>query len=150
MNFFGTTSTTIPSGTASYDPNSLYFVEKFPILVGFEGILIILIIIAALFIIGFFKLKKSSENKSTLFNEINILNKIKKSKLAIFVVFILAFLGTFGYIHYLFSETLFFILCYLFYDITKNLKMNYIQLNLLFFAWFMTFFIFQAAFIQLK
>lgn len=147
MNFFGTSSSAIPIETVYYDPNLFFFIEKFPILIGFIGDLSILIIIVTFFIYGILKLKNNSENKSKLLSGTNILNKINKLKLALFVVLILTFLGSFGQIHYMFSEILFFILSYLFYDMTKLFKMKYIRINLLFFAWFMAFFIFNSVYV---
>jgi len=45
------------------------------------------------------------------------------------------------------SELLFFVIAYLFYDLSKNLKMKNMDIHLLFLAWFMVFFIFHSVFV---
>lgn len=144
MDFFGTTSKVIPAGTAEYNPNLLFFIERFPSFIGFEGILIILIIVVGFMIYGFIKLKKNSKSQKKRFDDINIHNINIKLKLTSLIILTLIFIGSFGQILVYFSEILFFVLIYLFYDLIKNLDIKDIDMHLLFFAWFMTFFIFHS------
>ena len=132
--------------TFEYNPNLSFYIGKFYLFIGFEGILVILIIVVGFFIYGVLNFKQNQENEKTLLNELNFRKKSTQLKLVLFIVLTLIFIGSFGQVHYLFSEILFFILSYLFYNLIKNLKIKDMDLHLLVFAWFMTFFIFHSIF----
>lgn len=144
LSIFGTTSTHHLAGNAAYDPNLFFFIDKFPLFIGFEGILTLLIILVGFLTCGVIKLKQISGIKKRPFNGLNVGNRVTKIKLTLFVVLILIFTFSFGQILSYFSEILFFILSYLFYDLAKNLNIKDMDIHLLFFAWLMAFFIFHS------
>lgn len=144
MSTFGTTSTPRLAGNAAYDANPFFFIDKFPSFMGLEGFIALFIILAGIFVYGFLKFKKRSKDQKKLFNIPKIEKNSTKLKLTLFAVLLLVFVCSFGQILSYFSEILFFILGYLFYDLTKNLNIKDMDMHLLFFAWFMAFFIFHS------
>ena len=144
MSTFGTTSTPRLAGSAAYDANPFFFIDKFPSFMGLEGFIAIFIILAGIFVYGFLKVKKSSKDQK-LFNIPKIEKNATKLKLTLFAVLLLIFVCSFGHILSYFSEVLFFVLGYLFYDLTKKLDVKDMDMHLLFFAWFMAFLIFHSA-----
>ena len=144
MSTFGTTSTPRLAESAAYDANPLFFIDKFPSFMGLEGFIAIFIILAGIFVYGFLKFKRSSKDQKKLFNIPKIKKNSTKLKLALFTVLLLIFVFSFGQILSYLSEVLFFILGYLFYDLTKNLNVKDMDMHLLFFVWFMAFFIFHS------
>jgi 4-amino-4-deoxy-L-arabinose transferase-like glycosyltransferase len=141
---FGMTSNTSLSGNVAYDPNLFFFIDRFPSFIGFEGIFIILIIVGGFLLYAILKFKQTQKK---LPNGLKIETPSKKIKWTLFGVLTLLFIGSFGQILSYFSEVLFFILIYLFYDLIKNLNIKDIDTHLLFFTWFMAFFIFQSIFV---
>ncbi len=144
MSAFGTTSTTHLAESAAYDSNLFFFIDKLPSFIGLEGIIALFIIAVGLLIYGFLKLKRNSIDKKKLFDIFKVRKNSTKLKLTLFVVLLLIFVFSFGQILSYFSEVLFFILAYLFYDLVKNLNVKDMDMHLLFFAWFMAFFIFHS------
>jgi hypothetical protein len=67
-------------------------------------------------------------------------------KLLIIFIIIFTFVLTFGNVHYLFSEVIFFALVYLIYAISRDMGID-LDMDLLFFAWFMVFFIFHSVYV---
>lgn len=145
MNFFGTAASSLSTGTAEYNSNIFFFVDKFPLFIGLEGIITLFIILIGVLTYGFLKVKRSSGNE--LFNGFKIEKRNTKLKLILFIVLILIFILSFGQIFWMWSEILFFGLGYLFYDIAKNLNVKYLDMHLLVFAWFMAFFIFHSIYV---
>ncbi|MBI5681015.1 MAG: glycosyltransferase family 39 protein [Methanobacterium sp.] len=143
---FVTTSTPRLTESAAYNPNLFFFIEKFPLFIGFEYFFIILIIGFCFFTYGAFKLLKKSKNKKMLPNEFNVGNMGTKLKLTLFIVLLFVFIFSFDQTAYMFSEILFFILSYLLYNLSKNFNIKNLDMHLLFFAWFMAFFIFHSVF----
>ncbi|AEG18540.1 glycosyltransferase family 39 protein [Methanobacterium paludis] len=146
--FFGLTSTSTPISPEnfSYNTNLLYFLENLPSYIGAQGVAVILIILLGIIIYAGFNLRKSRDKKKLSFI-FNFESSNIKIKLAIFLVFLLTFVGTFGQIFYMLSEVIFFVMCYVFYDLSKNLNIKDMDIHLLFFAWFMAFFIFHSVFV---
>ena len=146
---FGTTSSSISISTesASYDSNIFFFVQKFPAFIGPQGITILLIIALGVVLYLFYRFVRKIPIKKNLFEKLSLKSKAKQIKLILFVILIILFLGSFGTTYYMVSEILFFAIAYLFYDITRNLKLRNIDLHILFLAWFMAFFIFHSIFI---
>lgn len=143
LSIFGTTSTSHSAGNAAYDSNLFFFIDKFPSFIGLEGVIALFIILIGILIYGILKFRKKSIDKN-LFDKLEVRKNSEKLKLALFVVLILIFIGSFGHILSYFSEVLFFVLGYLFYDFVKDLDIKDMDIHLLFFAWFMTFFIFHS------
>jgi 4-amino-4-deoxy-L-arabinose transferase-like glycosyltransferase len=146
---FGTTSTTltVASESASYEPNILFFLQKFPAFIGAQGITIILILVLGFGVYFLLKSISKIRNNKSIFEGISLKIINNKLKLIIFAVLMIIFLGSFGMISYWVSEMLFLVLSYLFYDMTKNKQFKHLDLNILFLAWFMVFFIFHSVFI---
>jgi len=146
---FGTTSSSISISTesASYDSNIFFFVEKFPAFVGPQGITILLIIALGVVLYLFYRFVRKIPIKKNLLEKLSLKCRAKQIKFILFVILIILFLGSFGTTNYMVSELLFFAVAYLFYDITRNLKLRNIDLHILFLAWFMAFFIFHSIFI---
>ncbi len=92
------------------------------------------------------KFVRKIQDKKNSFDGLKLNNRAKKIKWTVFVFLIIIFLGSFGKIFYMVSELLFFVIAYLFYDLTKNLKLN-MDIHILFLAWFMAFFIFHSIFV---
>ena len=142
MSFFNT-STAPAAISFEYNTNLFFYIEKIYLFMGFEGILTVLIIAVGLFIYGILNFKKPKTEKNII-KRLNFRKKRTQVNLVLLAIVILTFITSFCQIHYLASEILFFISCYLFYNLIKSLKIKDIDLYLLFFAWFMTFFIFHS------
>lgn len=147
MNFYGTTSgPSLPEG-AAYDANLFFFIDKFLLFIGIEGIITVFIILIGILAIAFLKLKRNSKNGKKILKEFKIEKSMTKLKLSLFMVLIVIFIASFSKISYMWSEVLFFGLGYLLYDLTKNLNIKNLDMDLLVFAWFMAFFIFHSLFL---
>ena len=149
--FIATFGTTITSSSPSleyyYNPNLLYFIDRFPIHVGFEGILILFIILAGFFIYFLIELKRTSIDKKKLLDELSVKKTSSKLKLILFFVLTLIFIGTFGQINYIITELVFFVLIFLFYNLTKSFKIQDMDTYIFVFAWYMVFFIFSSIYV---
>ena len=134
--FISTVSTTIsyssPEGYYS-NPNLLYYLERFPSRTGFEGFLIVFIILFMLVIYLIITFKSKSYNKN-LSKEWNILKTSKKLKLLLFLVLTIIFIGTFGQITYMITEFIFVGIILLFYDLTRHFDIKTMDLYLLVFG----------------
>ncbi len=144
---FGATVTSSSSVYYSYNPNLLYFVENFPIHTGFEGLLILFIILVGFVIYLFLRLKSKSIDKKKLFVRWDVKKTSSKLKLLLLFVLTLIFIGTFGQVNYLITEFVFFGLALLLYDLTKYFNIKFMDMYLLVFAWYMVFFIFSSIFV---
>ena len=130
----------------AYNPNLFYYLQRFPEFVGLQGFIIILIIALGVLSYLLVKFIKKILYKKNLFDGFS-LNRKTKVKMIVFVILGIIFLSSFGKIFYMISELLFFVLSYLFYDLTKNLNLKNMNLHIMVFAWFMAFFIFHSIFV---
>jgi hypothetical protein len=144
LNFVGTSSGVSLPESAAYDPNLLFFIQKLPLFIGLNSLLVLGIIALGILIYWTFKLKKSKNTRLNQFKS-HIYKKNVHLNLILIIIVLLTFIFSFGHIFYMLSEILFFILAYLFYNLTKNIKN--MDSHLLFLAWFMAFFIFHSVFI---
>ena len=146
---FGSTSTAVSVSTesASYDPNILFFLQKFPAFVGAQGITIILILVLGFGIYLLLRSIKKIRDKKSIFKGFSLKIRTSKIKLIVLVILVIIFLGSFGKTSYMISELLFFVLSYVFYDIIKYMNLKYLDINILLLVWFMTFFIFHSVFV---
>ena len=145
----GTTSNSISfsSESAAYDPNILFFIQKFPAFIGPQGITILFIVVFGFVLYLLIKfIKKTSFNKISL-EGLRLNNRTNKIKWIIIVGLVIIILGTFGKTYYIVTELLFFAVVYLLYDSTRNLKLKNMDIHLMFLTWFMVFFIFHSIFI---
>jgi 4-amino-4-deoxy-L-arabinose transferase-like glycosyltransferase len=141
---FGSASTvaTVSAQNPFYNPNIFFFLQYFPSFVGIQGSVILLIVIMGVLLYLFFKIVTELKNKKY---KLNLINRGKITYI-IFIILAIIFLGSFGKISYIFSELLFFVITYFFYELTKN-KIKNLDIHLMFLAWFMTFFIFHSIFV---
>lgn len=126
-----------------FNPDILYFIKKLPFLLGSVPIAIFIISILGIVIY---------EIKAKFWLKFNIkgnLNRSKKNRIKIFILIILipSFIITFGNVFYMFSIVIFLIICFLFYELVKNFKYANLDIDLLIFSWFMSFFIFHSVFV---
>ena len=131
----------------AYIPNVFFFLENLPAYVGFQGSIILLIVATFVILYLILLFIRNYQDKKNLFDVLNLKNGLKNIKLIILVVLGIIFLGSFGKIYYMINELLFFAIAYIFYDLTKNIRLKYLNLNIMFFAWFMAFFIFHSIFV---
>lgn len=106
--------------------------------------LIISIIIIGL-LIYIYSLVKAKKGDSKI--NLSLLKRVTsftKIKILLLIILLVGFLFTLGNISYMVSEFLFFILCYVAYDLLKDQEK--FDLDILFFSWFMTQFISQSLF----
>lgn len=138
------TTVSVTTESAAYNPNLLFFIQKFPEFIGAQGITILLIIAIGVLFLLFLKIHK---NENSRISRIKIHSIQDKLKFVFLVVVTFIFIGTFGKFHYMVSEVLLLIMLYLFYELTKNLNLKHLDLNFLFLSWFMVFFIFQSIYV---
>ena len=122
---FGSTSIIVSVSTANpyYDPNVFFFLQTIPAFIDVQGLVILLILaLGVLLLIP--KFVRKIRDKKNSFDGLKLNNRAKKIKWTVFVFLVIIFLGSFGKIFYMVSELLFFVMAYLFYDLTKNLKLN--------------------------
>ncbi|WP_429222379.1 glycosyltransferase family 39 protein [Methanobacterium oryzae] len=125
-----------------YNPDTLYFLKKLPFLVGGVSFAIIL---TTVFMFIFYGIKSKFWLKLNLNNYIHDTSlKSNKIKVSMLIFLISLFVFTFGTIFYMLSEFIFLAICLLSYELLKNSKYNNLDIDLLFFSWFMTFFIFHS------
>jgi hypothetical protein len=88
-----------------------------------------------------------NRNKINIFDVFDSKSNSYKIKLALCVVLVLVFLSSFGMTMYLINELLFFVIAYLLYDLTRDMKNENLGLHIMVFVWFMMFFIFSSVFV---
>lgn len=147
LNFFGSSSAAVSAGNFAYNSDTLYFIKNLPSFIGFQGIMILIIILAGLLVYGIVNLKNKTLFKTKILDILHFKRRNTQIKLILVISLTLIFIGTFSKINWIGSEILFIILCYFLYDISKNLNIKYLDLDMLVFAWFMTFFIFHSIFL---
>lgn len=79
------------------------------------------------------------------FQEIKLkLNYIKFIKIGLIAILTFIFLITFSRISYIISEVIFLGICYVTYNLLKNLEIKNLDIDFLFISWFMAYFIFHS------
>ena len=146
---FASTSTivTVANINPYYDPNIFFFLEKLPSLIGPQGIVILIIIVLGIIFYAIFKLTQQMQSNNHLRFNLTLENRGTKIISLILVVLVIIFLLSFGKTIYMVSELLFFLIVILLYELTKNLNIKNMDLNMLFLTWFMAFFIFHSVFV---
>ncbi len=144
MDFFQTSEGSGVTEHFAYNLDSLYFVKYFPYYVGTASLLIILSTFLGILFHFYKKMGKiSSLNWNKVLKErITNWTKYKFVLILLLSVFLII---TFAKAHYLVSEVLFFAIILLISEVSSKLGWNY-DTDLLFIAWFATFFIFQSVF----
>ena len=146
---FASTSTivTVSDINPYYDPNIFFFLEKLPSLIGPQGIVILIIIVLGIIFYAIFKLTQQMQSNNHLRFNLTLENRGTKIISLILVVLVIIFLLSLGKTIYMVSELLFFLIVILLYELTKNLNIKNMDLNMLFLTWFMAFFIFHSVFV---
>ena len=147
---FGTSSIalTTSSENFAYNPNIFYFIQNLPDFVGPQGIFILLIIALGIIMYLILNILMKNQNNQNVLNQLYLkINRKNLIKVTILVIVTILFLLSFGKIFYMVNELLFFFISYLFYDLTKNFKIKYMDLNFMIFSWFMAFLIFNSIYI---
>ena len=142
-------SSTIVSVTVKnpyYHPDVLFFLQNFPLFVGAQGFIVLLIVTIGIILYLLLKVVNKINNRKQLFTGLNFKNRVSNIKWITFVILGILFLGSFGKTFYMFSEILFFIISYVFYDLSKS-KIKNLDIHIIFFAWFMAVFIFHSIYI---
>jgi 4-amino-4-deoxy-L-arabinose transferase-like glycosyltransferase len=141
-------STENPSGAENYyyQPDLLFYLKKSFFYIGPGGIAIFLIILLGVIVYGFFGGDKIKTGLKKNLSRFNLKKKDTKIGIIAFLFLVLTFIFTFSKIPYMGSEILFFVLCLVSYQLLKSLEIKYMDLNFLFLAWFMAFFIFHSVF----
>lgn len=145
----GTTSTGISSSIMhiAYNTNFLFYIQKFPEFVGIQGFMVLLILILGVLFVIIFRSRYKIKNNNGLLNDLNLKSRLTKIKLILFILMVIIFYVSFIKVTYIVNEFLFFILIYLFFDLTKNVKIKSMDLHIMVFTWFMVFFIFHSIFV---
>ena len=128
----------------AYNPDLLYFIKNMPVYIAAQSAVII-VFTAICFAVHLFRMWKKSRSGEKSWS-INIKNFKTNYKLPLLLLLIFIFLISFGKIHYILSEVIFFFLAYVGFLIAQDHKMD-LNMDMLFFAWFMAFFIFQSVYV---
>lgn len=128
----------------AYNSDLLYFIKNMPVYIGAQSALII-VVTALGFAVHLFRMWKKTRSGEKSW-ALNFKNFKIDYKLPLLILLIFLFSISFGKIHYMLSEVIFFFIGYAAFVIAQD---NRIDLNtdILFFSWFMAFFIFQSAYL---
>ncbi len=144
-------------GSIAYDPNPLYYLTNLPSYIATHGdfssilvYLIFLIVIVGI-LIYFYDLIREKLMKSRVKGKVSKILEIQRTgtkiKLGFFTGLLLIFLITFNRVSYMTSELIFLLLSYASFTLLKDITSKKIEIDLLFFTWFMTYFIFHSVFV---
>ena len=142
---FGATGSSFSPTNYSYNSNLDYYIEGIPSYIGEEIYNIFKVILVILSGIAIYSSIKTLIAERPTFCTLKS-NKSKIIKTVIFLILLLLFIETFGNITYLQSLFIFFILLFVSYELLKTLKNKNIDMNLLIFSFFMTYFIFYSVY----
>ena len=150
INFGSSSAATALTSSAenfAYNPNIFFFIQGFPDFVGPQGIFIIIIVFLGILIYSFLKIMRKNHKSYNLVDRLKLKDGKAQIKYAVLIILVITFLVSFGKIFYMINELLFFFIAYLMYDLTRNLNIKYMNLHIMFFAWFMAFFIFNSIYV---
>lgn len=140
MDFYGISTDPVTNLHFDYNPDSLFYLKYIPLVIGNGALISIAVIMIGIFL-GWSRLIRKG---ITAFHIKTDIKRIK-TKLLVVGLFTLIFLLSLGSIPYLVSEVLFFVLCVTYYKLFK-IDQN-LDLDLLFFSWFLVFLIFHSIFL---
>lgn len=127
----------------AYNPDLLYFIKNMPVYIGAQSAVIIIFTAVGLVVHFFRKWKKTRSGEEIWSFNLKI---FKNYKLSLLILLTFIFLISFGKIHYMFTEVIFFLIAYNVFLMAQDHKISF-KTDLLFFSWFMAFFIFQSVYI---
>jgi 4-amino-4-deoxy-L-arabinose transferase-like glycosyltransferase len=128
----------------AYNPDLLYFIKNMPVYIGAQSAVIIVFTAVGLAVHFFIMWRKTRLGEKTWSFNLGISKTNYKVPFLILLIFLV--LISFGKIHYMFTEIIFVLIAYIAFLIVQDCKIDF-KLDLLFFAWFMAFFIFQSVYI---
>ena len=128
----------------AYNPDSLYFLKNMPVYIGAQSALIIVFTAVGIAVHLFRMWKKVRSGEISW--SFNIHSLKMNFKLLLLVLLIFLFAISFGKLHYMVSEVIFFLILYLVFLILQEYQI-YLNTDLFFFSWFMAFFIFQSIYL---
>jgi 4-amino-4-deoxy-L-arabinose transferase-like glycosyltransferase len=143
LSFFKTSGGAGTTEHFAYNPDPLYFVKNILSYIGAASLVIILFTLLGFVVQRFRKFRVHSEDSKWIST---IKNLFKNFKFLIMVFLVFVFVVTFAKVHYMISEFIFFVICYLVYLVANEFEMN-LENDLLFIVWFMAFFIFQSVYV---
>lgn len=151
FNFSDNAGGVVAAQSESYNSDPLFFIKTLPYFIGIQGAIAVLIMILFSFVVLINRLKSNMNfDLSTKFNQFfeDIKANERSTQLKFgFSVFLLAvFVISFGKIHYMATEILFFSAFLLICELLKNVKTKYFEINVLFLGWFMVFLIFHSVY----
>ena len=146
---FGSSSAALTSSAENfaYNPNIFFFIQGFPDFVGPQGIFILIIVVLSILIYSVLKIVRKDVKDHNLIEKLRLKHLKTQIKYTILFILVITFLISFGKIFYMINELLFFFIAYLMYDLTRNLNIKYMNIHIMFFAWFMAFFIFNSIYV---
>lgn len=144
LSFFQTSEGSGFTEHFAYDPDLLYFLKNMPFYIGPQTFFIFVFIVAGFAVYLLKRWKKIRSRLKSMF--LNLKSIRMNFKLLIIFIIIFTFVLTFAKVNYLFSEVIFFALAYLIYAISRDMGID-LDMDLLFFAWFMVFFIFHSVYV---
>ncbi|MGI6464766.1 MAG: glycosyltransferase family 39 protein [Methanobacterium sp.] len=151
LDFFRSSSGASAAGGMhfAYNTDFFYFVKLLPSLIGPEGIGVLLVILLGVMVYIVRRFKKSEKtvegkNKGSFKS---LLENNGKIKLLLILIVSIILVFTIEKVHYLVTESLFFLWCYLLYDWIKILDYKNIDLDFLFLSYLVTFFLFHSIYI---
>lgn len=143
LSFFKTSGGAGTTEHFAYNPDPLYFVKNILSYIGAASLVIILFTLLGFVVQRFRKFRTQSEDSKW----ISIIKKLFKNfKFLIMLLLVFVFVVTFAKVHYMISEFIFFIICYLVYSVADDFEIDF-NTDLLFIVWFMAFFIFQSVYV---
>jgi len=143
MDFFKTSGGAGSTEHFAYNPDPLYFIKNTPLYIGNASMIIIFLTLVGFVVQYFRKIRSISFDNKWL---LTLKNLFKNFKFLIMLSLVCVFLFSFTKVHYMISEFIFFIICYLTYRISNEFSVD-MNNDLLFIVWFMTFFIFHSVFV---
>ena len=144
LSFFQSSGSSGSTEHFAYNPDLMYFIKNMPAHIGAQSAMII-VFTAVGFVLYLFRMwKKTMFGEKTWSVNVNMFRTSYKLPLLVLLTFL--FLISFGRIHYMLTEVIFFLIAYLVFLITQDHKITS-EMDLLFFTWFIAFFIFQSIYI---
>jgi 4-amino-4-deoxy-L-arabinose transferase-like glycosyltransferase len=142
IDFFKTSGGTGSTEHFAYNPDYLYFIKNMPFYIGFASLGIVFFTLLGLIFRLFKKTRVSIDNVWIS----GLKDLFTNFKFILMLVFVCIFLFSFAKVHYMVSEVVFFIICYLLYMLGTDFSID-MDRDLLFLIWFMAFFIFQSVYV---
>ncbi|MBU4547606.1 MAG: hypothetical protein KKH76_02210, partial [Euryarchaeota archaeon] len=155
LNFFSGSESSGAESIA-FEPSPLYYLTNLPSYIASQGeysSLIVYLIITLLLVgisIYVYDLIREKLMRNRVKGKVSKILEIERTgtkiKLIFFIIFLLIFIATFNCISYMASELVFLLLSYVAFTLLKDISGKKIEMDLLFLAWFMTYFIFHSTF----